>query len=348
MNTKQRFELIKRNTQEIVDESELKSLLTKKKTPTAYLGYAVTSLLHVGHLVPLVKMADFLKAGFKFTFLTADIHGYLDNYKAGWGLVDARAKVYEDLVKASIKSIGVDTKNLKFAKGSKHQYSRQYIEDLFILSGKVSLARARRAASEVVKFGEKPRLSGFIYPLMQTLDTKYLRAEVVFGGIDQRSIYMFSREVLPEIGGSKPICVFTPLISSLAGGKTGEKMSASVSSSKISLIDSEKDVKRKVSTAFCPAKQISGNPILELLRFAVFPILKNKKRKFIVSRPTKYGGDVKFNNYAELEKAYKSGKLHPADLKAALASELNKILAPIRRTFAGKKALLKKAYPNLC
>ena len=56
-----KFELIKRGTQEIVDESEVKKLLKSKKTPVVYVGYAPTGLLHVGHFIPMVKLIDFLK-----------------------------------------------------------------------------------------------------------------------------------------------------------------------------------------------------------------------------------------------------------------------------------------------
>jgi len=347
MNVQERFDLIARNTQQIVEEKELRELLKKKKNPTAYVGYATTGLMHVGHLVPLVKIGDFLKASFKFIFLTADIHGYLDNAKDGWEPIAARAKVYEELVKAAIKSIGVDPKNLKFVKGSDFQLTKDYILDTLILSGKVPLARAKHAASEVVKLGDNPRVSGFIYPLMQTLDIKHLKVDVAYGGNDQRSIYMMSREFMPLIGESKPICIFSPLISGLAGGHRGAKMSASEKQGKISLLDSPKEVVQKLNAAFCPAREIERNGVLELLRLAIYPVVESKGKKFVVERPEKFGGTVTFGNYSQFEQAYADGQIHPADLKAAVAKYLNEILAPIRKKFSAPtmRKLLKKAYP---
>ena len=55
------FELVKRNTQEIVEENELKDLLLEKPHPTAYIGYATTGMLHIGHFLPILKVKDFLK-----------------------------------------------------------------------------------------------------------------------------------------------------------------------------------------------------------------------------------------------------------------------------------------------
>jgi len=346
MKLEERFKLVSRNTQQIVEEKELRVLLKKKKNPTAYVGYAVTGLMHVGHLVPLVKIGDFLRAGFKFIFLTADIHGYLDNAKDGWEPINARAKVYEELVKAAIKSIGVNPKNLKFVKGSDFQLTKNYILDTLILSGKVPLSRAKHAASEVVKFGDNPRVSGFVYPLMQTLDVKHLKVDVAYGGNDQRSIYMLSREIMPSIGEPKPICVFSPLISGLAGGHRGAKMSASEKQGKISLLDSPKEVSRKLNAAFCPPGEIEGNGVMELLRLAIYPVIESKGKKFVVKRPAKFGGNVTFDSYLQFEQAYADGQIHPADLKPAVASELNKILEPIRKHFKNKRALLKKAYPK--
>jgi len=52
-----------------------------------------------------------------------------------------------------------------------------------------------------------------------------------------------------------------------------------------------------------------------------------------------------YTDYAELEKDYESGVLHPSDLKPALAAALNAILQPVRDHFDGNaeaKDLLKK------
>ena len=174
---------------------------------------------------------------------------------------------------------------------------------------------------------------------MQITDCKALGSDAVLAGVDQRGIYMLGREVFKEIGFKKPVFIFTPLLPSLSGDRMGGKMSASESKSKISLLASEAEIKTKLNSAFCPAGK--DNPLLELIKLAIFPIAG----KITVQRPSKFGGNVIFKSYSSLESAYKSGKLHPMDLKAALANELNKILAPIRKSFASKKALLKKAYP---
>ena len=71
MDAKKRFELVKRNTEEIISESELKALLKKKKHPGAYIGLAITGKPHIGYFIPMVKVSDFLKSGFRFKILFA-------------------------------------------------------------------------------------------------------------------------------------------------------------------------------------------------------------------------------------------------------------------------------------
>ena len=63
MTPEEKFELIKRNTQEIVTEQELKKLLKEKKQPAVYLGVAITGRPHVAYFLWVLKLADFLKAG---------------------------------------------------------------------------------------------------------------------------------------------------------------------------------------------------------------------------------------------------------------------------------------------
>ena len=65
MDLKERLELIKRNTQEIITDEELTKLLQVKKNPVVYLGTAITGRPHIGYFMWVLKCADFLRAGFK-------------------------------------------------------------------------------------------------------------------------------------------------------------------------------------------------------------------------------------------------------------------------------------------
>ncbi len=44
---------------------------------------------------------------------------------------------------------------------------------------------------------------------------------------------------------------------------------------------------------------------------------------FVVERPEKYGGTVRFATYKEIEEAYARQEIYPLDLKHAVTRELN-------------------------
>lgn len=98
----------------------------------------------------------------------------------------------------------------------------------------------------------------------------------------------------------------------------------------ISIHDAPDLVKKKLSKAYCPEKQIEGNPVLEVCKFVIFPDLEGKQ--FLIERPEKFGGNLSFSTYQELENAFAAG-LHPLDLKNATAQHINSILEPVHRYF---------------
>jgi tyrosyl-tRNA synthetase len=338
MDLKERLRILKRNTQEIVTEEELENLLKTKKKPAVYLGTAITGKPHVAYFVWVLKLADFLKAGFKVKLLLADLHGALDN--TPWEILEHRYKYYSTVIPLMFESIGADIKDFEIVKGSDFEIDKKYFYDLLRVSTVASVGDCKRAASEVVKMGDNPKLSGLIYPIMQMLDEEYLGVDVQYGGVDQRKIFMFARENHPKIGYKPRVEFMTPLLP----GLTGEKMSASVEKSKVDLLDSAEVVKEKISSAYCPAGVVEENGILAFTKHVLFTVKEDRKENFTIKRPDKYGGNLVYKTYEELERDYVAQKLHPLDLKNTVAEEINQLLDPIRKKFKDKE-LLKKAYP---
>ena len=320
MNIQEKLKLIKRNTQEIVTEKELADLLKKKKQPSVYLGWSITGRPHIGYYVPVIKLADFLKAGFKVKLLLADMHGALDS--TPWQILEKRYDHYANTIPLMFKSIGANIKNFEIVKGSSFQLKKDYFVDVLKLATATSINDAKRAGSEVVKFGDNPKLGGLLYPLFQSIDEEYLKVDIQYGGIDQRKILMFARENLPKLGYKPRIEVMTPLIPGLAG----KKMSASDPKSKIDLLDDPKAVEKKIRSAYCEEGKVEDNGVLAFLKNVVMVVKEDRKEKFIIERPKKFGGNIEFSSYKEVESAFMKKKLHPLDLKNALAKEISVLL----------------------
>ncbi len=339
LSFEERMNLIKRNTSEIIGEEDLKKLLKEKKKPVVYWGTAPTGRPHVGYFFPALKIADLLKAGFHVKILLADLHAALDNVH--WPALEKRYEYYSKVIPLMIQSIGVNTKDLEFVKGSDFQLKPEYMFDVLQMSSNVSVRDSTKAASEVVKNmeNEKAKLSGLIYPLMQAVDEEYLKADAQLGGTDQRKIMVLARENLPKLNYKSRIEIMHPLIP----GLIGKKMSSSEGKSKIDLLDNEEEVKKKIKGADC----LEGDPdngIMAFIKYVLMTIKGDKGEKFVIERPEKYGGNLEYENYEELEKDFIDKKIHPLDLKNSVAKEISKMLKLIDKNRKELEKISQEAY----
>lgn len=58
----EKLDLIKRNLQEVLGEENLKKVINERDLKI-YWGTATTGKPHIAYFVPMIKVADFLKAG---------------------------------------------------------------------------------------------------------------------------------------------------------------------------------------------------------------------------------------------------------------------------------------------
>ena len=318
MDISSKIELIKRNTVEILTEEELKKLLKEKKKPVVYCGYEPSGPLHLGHFVTITKLMDFEKAGFKVKVLLADIHTFLNRK----GSEEEIKKEVENW-KKTIKAIGL---NAEVVLGSSFQFNKEYQMDVMRLAQTSTINRGLRSMQEIARDIEHATISQLWYPLMQVADIKYLKADVAEGGLEQRKVHMIGKD-MSKILNHNFVAVHTPLITSLKGPR--QKMSKSIPGSGISVTDSYEEIKKTINGAYCPEKVVEENPVLQIAKLVIFPRIE----VFDVKRAEKFGGNLKFRDYNDLEKMYKEGKLHPLDLKNSVIEYLEKIISPIRKNW---------------
>ncbi len=305
------YELVTRNTVEVVTDQELRALIDSP-VKQVYTGYEPSGEIHLGHMVTVNKLIDLQRAGFAVTVLIADLHAFLNRK----GTMEEIQEIAE-YNRRCFEGLGLV--GAKYVLGSDMQLTPEYELSVLKLSQAITLNRARRSMDEVGRQMENPTVSQMVYPIMQIVDIATLGVDAALGGIDQRKIHMLAREHLPVIGYQAPVCIHTPIIS----GLDGQKMSSSAGNV-ISVADSEEDIKQKIKKAFCPP-QIENNPVLQILQYHIFP----RTGAITIHRPAKFGGDREFTTYEDLERAYAAGEIHPLDLKSAAADHLIDILAPV-------------------
>ncbi len=318
MNNEEKFELIQTNVQEIITSEELKELIQKKKKPVVYCGYEPNGPMHLGHFVTVTKLIDLQRAGFKVIILLADVHALLN--KKG---TEAEIKKEVENWKKTIKAIGVKA---EVVLGSSFQFKKNYQIDIMRLAQASTLQRGLRSMQEIARDIENATISQMWYPLMQVADIKHLKVNVALGGMEQRKVHMIGKDMKKVINYDF-IALHTPLITSLKG--PGQKMSKSVPGSGISVVDSYDEIKKTILGAYCPVKIIEDNPLLQISKLIIFP----RFGLMDILREEKFGGDVHYHSYEELEKEYASGKLYPLDLKNAVVEYLENIIAPIRKRY---------------
>ncbi|MEK6918744.1 MAG: tyrosine--tRNA ligase [Nanoarchaeota archaeon] len=315
LSVDERLAIIKHNTVEIVTEEQLKELLKSKKNPVVYCGYEINGPIHLGHFVTITKLMDFQKAGFTVKFLLADVHTML-NRKGS--LDDIKKEI--DNWRRTIKAIGLKA---DVVLGSDFEFKPEYEMDVMRLAQNLTINRGLRSMQEVARDVDNATVSQLWYPLMQIVDIKHLGVDVAEGGLEQRKIHMMGKDMKSELGHDF-VAVHTPLITSLKG--PGQKMSKSIPGSGISVLDDYATIKKTIGEAYCPAKDVADNPILQIIKLIIFP----RFDEFVITRPEKFGGNLSFSDYDSLESSYANGKIHPMDLKNSLVESLEKIIKPIR------------------
>ena len=319
-----RKSLVLRGVAECVKEDELDALLSSKDNPKAYIGFEPSGLLHAGSLVPMLKCRELVEAGFEVTILLADWHGYINDKLGGsWDNLGAGVDYQRQMF--STFSPGV-----KFRTASDLVEQEGYWEKVLRVSKASSLKRMRRALSIMGRDeadGDKD-MSKFFYPAMQATDIYALDADLALGGMDQRHAHMLARDAADKLNFRKPVALHTPLLGSLSGpGRmdTDAKMSKSDPSGTLLVHDTKKQLAKKLSKAYCPLER-EGNPVLDIWQH----LLEPATGEIIIKRPEKFGGNLEFTSYLELEKSYLSGKLHPLDLKNGTASALFALIEPMQ------------------
>ena len=348
MNIKSRLELIKQVGEEIVTEESPKELLEKKKVPIAYDGFEPSGTnIHIAQgLLRAININKMAKAGCKFKMLVADWHAWANN-KMG-GNLEHIQKVGKYLIEVW-KACDMDLKNVEFVWVSDQVKDDNYWKLVMQIARNSTVKRIMRC-SQIMGRNENDSLqaSQILYPCMQCADIFYLNADITQLGMDQRKVNVLAREVGPKLGFWKPVIVSHHMLMGLSQPpKTDNaveraiemKMSKSNPDSAIFMTDDNEQIKRKVKKAYCPEGIIEENPILEYCKYIIFEKFETMK----IERPEKFGGNLEFNSYEELERLFLQKKLHPMDLKQATAEYLNKLMGPVRKKLEKNKTAQKLA-----
>ena len=142
------YDLVARNTVEIITEEELRSTLAEP-VKRVYAGYEPSGEIHLGHLVTINKLIDMKEAGFHVIVLLADLHAFLNRK----GTLEEVRELAE-YNRSCIEAVGL--KGAEFVIGTDLQLNPKYQLNVLELSQQVTLNRATRSMDEVGRTMENP------------------------------------------------------------------------------------------------------------------------------------------------------------------------------------------------
>ncbi|KZT67514.1 tyrosine tRNA ligase [Daedalea quercina L-15889] len=192
----------------------------------------------------------------------------------------------------------------------------------------------------------------------------------------QRKIFTFAELYLPRLGYAKRAHLMNAMVPGLGGGK----MSSSDPDSKIDFLETPAEVRRKIKRAFCEEGNVEENGVLSFVEAVLIPISQMRLERmhgetgadadegagavgsqrpfalegapegtaFSINRPEKYGGPLHYQVFNDLKRDFEERKVHPGDLKTAVADAIVQLLDPIRKTFEESQEwqeVEKLAYP---
>lgn len=358
MDAEEKLELIKRNTEEIIGEDELKEMLQEKEKLKHYIGFEISGKIHIGTgIMCMSKVKDVMDAGIDCSIFLADWHSWINDKLGGDMEVIKKVAVnyFKEGLKASLKCVGCNSEKVKFVLGSELYHNNDaYWQTVIDVSKNTSLARISRSITIAGrKEGEAVDFAKMIYPPMQVADIFIQGINVAHAGNDQRKAQVIARDVALKMKISplknkkdeviKPVAVHHHLVLGLKKPPvwpvpedqlqdlwSSLKMSKSQPDSAVFITDSPDEIEKKVNNAFCPEGEIKFNPVLDWLRYLLF---RDGRFKLDVKRPEKFGGDRVYPSFAEVERDYLEKKLHPMDLKKAVGLAIIKLLEPARKHF---------------
>ena len=219
---KEALSLIKRGTDEILTESDLKKKLESGKQLIIKAGFDPTAPdLHLGHTVLLNKLRHFQDLGHKVIFLIGDVTGQIGDPSGknktrptlGSDELIENAKTYEKQVFKILK------KELTEVRFNSEWCNDLGAAGLIGLASKYNVARMLERDDFNKRYNSNQSIAvhEFLYPLVQGYDSVALNADVECGGTDQKFNLLVGRELQRAYDQEPQVVLTVPILEGLDG-----------------------------------------------------------------------------------------------------------------------------------
>lgn len=247
LSLEEELTLIRRGAEDIFPEEELVDKVKRSREEgrplRVKLGVDPTTRdLHLGHLVPVLKLQQFQELGHQAVLIIGD-------YTATVGDPTNRNKARPQLSHEETLANAADytkhifwflDENLTEVVYNGDWFSKMTFSDVIGLLSRMTLARMLEREDFQKRWKEELPISlhELVYPLMQGYDSVQVRADVELGGTDQKFNILVGRDLQKEAGQEPQVGVCNPILIGLDGK---EKMSKTAGNY-IALADTAEDM----------------------------------------------------------------------------------------------------------
>jgi tyrosyl-tRNA synthetase len=222
--------LLRRGVSEVIVESELLKLLESGKPLRLKQGFDPSCPdIHLGHVVGLRKLSQFQQLGHRVVLIVGDWTAQIGDPS---GASATRNMLSAEEVKANARTymdqfFKVVDKDKTEVRWQSEWFGKFSLDDVIKLTSKFTVAQflAREDFAKRYSAGRPIAITELLYPLMQAYDSVAIKADVEFGGTDQKFNCLVGRE-LQQMMGQRPQQVF--LVPLLVGTDGSQKMSKSL------------------------------------------------------------------------------------------------------------------------
>ena len=230
MNPEEHLSIIKKNTVEIVQETELLRKIRRKGSLRVKFGVdPTTSDIHLGHSVVLLKLKSFQELGHQVVLLIGDFTGKVGDPS---GRAKTRKPLSSEEIEINAKTYREQAFKILDRERTLVLYNSQWLKKMSFsrvlkLASHHTVARMLERDDFQMRYQRKYPigLHEFLYPLMQAYDSVALRADVEMGGTDQKFNLLLGRQVQKSYGQSPQVIITMPILEGMDGK---EKMSKSL------------------------------------------------------------------------------------------------------------------------
>jgi tyrosyl-tRNA synthetase len=218
-----------RNAVDVLPHGELERKLHQGRPLRVKLGIDPTAPdIHVGHAIPLQRMAAFQRAGHIGVLIVGDYTGRIGDPS---GLSVERPVLTDEEIDSNAKRYFQQASQIIDPDKTEVRFNGEWLAKLDFasvvrLTRTITVARLLERDDFARRFSTQTPISvsELLYPFMQAYDSVAVEADVELGGTDQLYNLLAGREVMQAYGLEPQVALTTPLLI----GTDGRKMSASL------------------------------------------------------------------------------------------------------------------------